>query len=136
MKNLDNLTDIQKGKILHQLFPNEIPYLLSYIKRSTQNFHISASPFLSDRGCAEPDFQAILYSLYREIAECGFKLERSSRVFSESLFDENHFLVMSDLIIRYRHTNLCANKKFLCAIDLLFVPVFELGYQNGSCEYD
>lgn len=117
------MTNIQRGRLLHQLFPEQIPALLQFSKDTCVDPEVSVGPVLMDAGYTIMEFQEKADIIYSLIEKYGFRMQKSRKVFSEILFAPDTIDVISDLIVRYAQSEHCSDPKFICAVELLFIPV-------------
>ncbi|EHQ24651.1 hypothetical protein BDD43_3016 [Mucilaginibacter gracilis] len=124
MKNLRNLTNADKAKLLHELFPDEIPYLLDRIiivcadLKTNQEQHRKTWDF----GLMTFDMWLQLSEQVEErINKYRSSLVKSSKVFSDRLFSSFDYTVLfvNDRIVKYAQHN-SEDEKFKLAVELLF----------------
>ncbi|MDB5144564.1 MAG: hypothetical protein JWQ66_3277 [Mucilaginibacter sp.] len=124
MKALNQLTNTDKAKLLHELFPDEIPTLLADIQAVCA--HLKAN---SEAYAKTWDFGLMSFDMWLQLAEQADKLigkhrtnmVKSSKVFSEQLFHSFDYTVLfvNDRIIKYAEGK-SENSKFKLAVALLF----------------
>jgi len=123
MKPLEQLINVEKANLLHQLFPSEIPVLLQFVQgmcvtikeRETEQREQWDNGFLSF------DFWlSLVNETERLIKRYGNKLHRSNRLFSDQLFDGYLAMYMAHCLIIYTTQRVHPNAKFSKAVDLLF----------------
>ncbi len=124
MKSLNQFTNTDKGKFLHELFPDEIPALLDDIQAVYANFKANKETYVKTW-----DFGLMSFDMWLQLAEQADKLinkhrtnmERSSKVFSKQLFHSLDYTVLfvNDRIIKYAEGK-SENNKFKQAVALLF----------------
>ncbi|RKR80669.1 hypothetical protein BDD43_0801 [Mucilaginibacter gracilis] len=124
MKPLENLNNVERAKLLHGLFPAEIPALLKYItgmsqtiaeeqeqiKATWQHPLIAVNLWLSLAAEAE-----------RKISQYGDKLKKSSSLFADQLFDGYAAVYLVHCLIQYTTERKLNNQKFSKAVNLLFM---------------
>ncbi|MES2063079.1 MAG: hypothetical protein V4456_14225 [Bacteroidota bacterium] len=124
MKNLRSLTNTDKAKLLHELFPDEIPHLLDRITevcaelQSNQEEHHKTWDF----GLMSFDMWLNLSQQVRErIAKYRSTMVKSSKVFSDQLFGSFDYTVIfvNDRVVKYAQHN-SKDEKFKLAVALLF----------------
>ncbi|HVW96685.1 MAG TPA: hypothetical protein VHA56_12015 [Mucilaginibacter sp.] len=123
MKPLDKLTNVEKGKLLHELFPDEIPAFLQFttgiciaIREQEQSYRAHW-----DNGIYSFDFWlSLVKEAQQKIEKYGSQLQRSSRLFAEQLFDGYIALYLVHCLLSYTTIRKHPNPKFTTAIDLLF----------------
>ncbi|WP_179412666.1 hypothetical protein HDF19_13070 [Mucilaginibacter sp. E4BP6] len=124
MKAINQLTNTDKAKLLHELFPDEIPALLEDIQAVCAHFKANREAYAKTW-----DFGLMTFDMWLNLAEQADKLinkhrtnmVRSSKVFSEQLFHSFDYTVLfvNDRIIKYAEGK-SENSKFKLAVDLLF----------------
>lgn len=132
MKSLKTLLNSEKAKLLHDLFPTEIPALLDFIDAWNHKLEIAQETIRKNWDFGLMSFDQ-WYSLSRQTAELlkrhRSNMTRSSRVFSDQLFFSYTALYVTDCIIKYADRE-SANVKFKLAIDLLFKPENETHHES------
>jgi hypothetical protein len=125
MKTLHNLTNADKAKLIHALFIHEIPDFLKYTQQ--------LSAYLKDH----PDeirqvwknqlfgvdfwFQ-LSEEAALKIKRYGSRLEKSSNVFADQLFDGYGALYLHHCLTTYTGQGKHSDPKFKTAVDLFFNP--------------
>lgn len=123
MKPLDNLINVEKAKLLHELFPQEIRALLEYtdnmcltiqedeqlIRSQWENGLLTVEAWLS-----------FVEEVRNKINKYGKRLHTHSRLFADQLFDGYVALYMVHCMTLYTTVRKHSNPKFTLAIDLLF----------------
>ncbi len=123
MKPLDNLNNVERAKLLHELFPDEIPAILEYVK--------SLSITIGDEKemlNSKWDNQLFPFAFWLSLAKVakkkidhyGVKLHKSSRLFADQLFDGYAALYLIHCLIQLTSQLEHHNKKFVKAVELLF----------------
>nr|WP_288813122.1 hypothetical protein [uncultured Sphingobacterium sp.] len=125
MKPLENLTNTERARMLHQLFPHEIPALIEFTegvclaiiqeeKRHRANW---------DNGLFTFDYWlSLLVQVGQNIGVYGKAMGKRSALFAEHLFSGHLAMVMAHAMYLYTTTRQHPNRKFTLAIDLLFHP--------------
>jgi len=122
MKSLNTLTGSAKARLLHELFPQEIPQLLEDITNFCADFSENKEAYKKDW---PSDFIAFDYwlSLSEETAgllkKHGHSILKSSRVFSDQLYFTYTFLFVTDRMIKYAE-KVSTNEKFKLMVQILF----------------
>ncbi len=126
MTALSNLNNIGKAKLLHGLFPDEIPQLLDHIKDVCTDLKANKEAYQSTW-----NFGLMTFDTWLSLAEQAEKLikkhrpnmVKSSKVFSEQLFHSYDYTVlfMNDRIVKYAESK-NENSKFKQAVALLYNP--------------
>jgi len=125
MKTIDRLTNVEKAKLLHQLFPAEIPAFLEFaegmcsgIREDEQNQREKW-----DFGLFTFDFWLTLIGqAEKKIEQYGMKLHKSSGLFADQLFDGYLAMYMVHCLTVYTTARVHPNGRFTKAVDLLFNP--------------
>lgn len=125
MKPLEKLINVEKGMLLHQLFPQEVPALLEFVEgmciaiQEQEALHRSKW----NNGIFSFDFWlSLIRNVESNIQQYGNKLHKNSRLFSDQLFDGHNALFLVHCLEVYTTTRKHPNKKFVTAINLLFNP--------------
>lgn len=122
MEALQNLTNTAKQKLLHELFPQEIPKLLDNLQQVCTCMQEHREGYAKNWSFGLMSFEAWL-SLAIQTEEILNKyrkrMEKSSRVFSEQFCFSYTVLFVNDRIIKYASSE-CKNEKFKQAVTLLF----------------
>ncbi len=123
MKSLEQLTNVDKAKLLHELFPHEMPALLQYINQACSIIETDKDTIQAnwDNGLLTAGFWFTLSNnANRTIEKYGNKLEKSSRLFADQLFDGYAALFAVECIVKYAIQK-SDNKKFIKAVEMLFI---------------
>lgn len=123
MKTLKQMTNVEKARVLHAWFPDEIPALLDTIAGMSRE--------IIDNEAQHPaTWQDGLFGFglwlqfagqaERIIKQYGKGLHKSNKVFSDQLFDHYQAIYTTHCLIAYAKTRQLANRKFYLATDLLF----------------
>ncbi len=125
MKTLENLNNVEKGKLMHELFPKEIPALLEFVHGmcATIKENEPEQRRQWEHGLFGFDFWLSLVSdVEKKINQYGMKLHSSSKLFSDQLFDGYLAIYMVHCLMVYTTQRVHTNRKFTISIDLLFNP--------------
>jgi len=124
MKPLNNCNNTEKGKLLHDLFPDEIPALLDDIQAVCA--HLKANKETYEKTW---DFGLMTFDMWLSLADKATAIitkhrnhmVKSSKVFSEQLFHSYDYTVIfvNDRIVKYSY-KLPESSKFRQAVNLLF----------------
>jgi hypothetical protein len=124
MKPLNNFHNVDKGKLLHELFPDEIPALLDDIKEVCADLKTNMEAYASTW-----DFGLMTFGTWLSLAENAEKLIdrhranmiKSSKVFADQLFHSYDYTVLfvNDRIVKYAQEK-SENSKFKQVVALLF----------------
>ncbi|RLJ77340.1 hypothetical protein [Pedobacter alluvionis] len=122
MKALIDLTNTEKARLLHDLFPEEMPLFIEHLKKVCEDFNVNKEQYAKKW---ENGFMGFGYwfSLSEETARIlkrhAFNMAKSSRVFSDQLFFTNTSIFVNDRIIKYAE-HISANEKFKIAVELIY----------------
>lgn len=123
MKSLEQLTNVDKARLLHELFPAEVPAVLLYAKEICTLIDKDKDTIQADwkNGLLTADFWFTLSNnANRTMEKYGNKLEKSSRLFADQLFDGYAALFAVECIVKYASQR-SDNKKFIKAVEILFM---------------
>ncbi len=123
MQPLKAMNNVQKARLLHALLLPEIPQLLAYTKEACLNIAANAdtiSATWKEQLFAADFWIELSRDAHIRIEKYGRKLEQSSIVFAEQLFDGYGAIFMIYQLIRYTETGRHTEPKFEQAIELLF----------------
>lgn len=124
MKPLDKLINVEKAKLLHELFPQEIPALLEYIRNMCLT--IQEDKQLIQRwnnGLLTVEaWLSLVKEAMSKIEKYGKRMHTQSRLFADQMFDGYVALYTVHCLTLYTTTQKHGNKKFAQSIDLLFNP--------------
>ncbi|MCJ8208128.1 hypothetical protein MUY27_00315 [Mucilaginibacter sp. RS28] len=134
MKPLHELVNIEKARLLHELFPQEMPQFLEYT--------LSVSEYVQqDEEKLRQQWQVQFFTLEAwislarniesKIKKFSTQYQKSSKVFSEQLFDFPQAAFMTHCLGLYTSTQQLGNRKFTLAADLLFDTADYLQQQKG-----
>jgi len=123
MRPLEQLNNVERAKLFHALFKDEIPAVL----RFTQN----SAGILQDQQeeCRSKwENQLLTFDFWlrlaRDVAQLidrnGKRLEKSSSLFADLLFGGYHALYMAHCLDQYRKIHTPKNEKFGMAVELFF----------------
>ncbi|WP_423147034.1 hypothetical protein [Rubrolithibacter danxiaensis] len=125
MKPLNNLTNIEKAKLLHDLFPEEIPSLLAFVCNMSITVKEQEQQHRErwENGLFGFDFWlSLLTEVDSKINKYANKLNNRSLLFAEQLFNGYLAMYMVHCLTVYTTNRQHTNKKFTQAVDLLFNP--------------
>lgn len=125
MKPLENLINVEKARLLHELFPQEIPALLEYVngmclaiqedeqltRNQWENGLLTVEAWLS-----------FVEEVRNKIERYGKRMHKQSRLFADQLFDGYVAIYMMHCMTLYTTIRKHPNHKFSLAIDLFFNP--------------
>lgn len=125
MKPLEHLTNIDKARLLHELFPHEMPALLTF----TYNMCLT---LLEDKAAVGSQWTGgpltgdAWLSFIREVKDLIDKydkrLQTRSELFADHLFEGFIALYMVHCLTLYTTVQKHPNQKFVLAVNLLFNP--------------
>lgn len=123
MKPLNNLNNAEKAKLLHELFPDEIPAILTFVKNLSITIEEEKEVLNS-----KWDNQLFSFSFWlslakdaeKKIDQYGTKLHKSSNLFADQLFDGYAALYLVHCLIQLTSQREHQNKKLVKAVELLF----------------
>jgi hypothetical protein len=125
MKTLQQLTNVEKARLLYQLFPAEIPAFIDSMKGMSEAIRDDEAEQRANwqlGGLFGFDFWlGLLTEAERKINQYGKKLHES-KVFADQLFDGYLALYTVHCLTAYAPVRQLANRKFTVAIDLFFNP--------------
>ncbi|MGV3766775.1 MAG: hypothetical protein ACO1NW_11660 [Chitinophagaceae bacterium] len=125
MKPLEQLINAEKARLLHQLFPQEIPALLDYTRSLCttlqEETQLTANPWDNSLFTSQQRRDIIRQAAHR-IGKYGHLLHTRSRLFADQLFDGHTAVFMVHVLTLYTTTRQHDNHKFAQAISLLFKP--------------
>jgi len=123
MKPLEELNNVERAKLLHQLFPKEIPAFISYAKNVAE-ITIEQQDEHRSKWNSQLFSVGFWLSLARhtvnKINQYGKKLEKSSGLFSDQLFDGYNACFMSHCLQLFTTIRRSESEKFNTAVKLLF----------------
>jgi len=123
MKSVEQLTNVDKARLLHELFPDEVAAVLQYTKEMYTLIDKDKDTIKADwkNGLLTAAFWFTLSNnANRTIEKYAGKLEKSSRLFANQLFDGYAALFIVECIIKYA-SGRSDNKKFIKAVEILFM---------------
>ncbi len=123
MKSLDELINVEKGRLLHQLFPAEIPAFLQFVTAMSQTIEEEQERIKSqwDNGLFDFDFWLSLSrDAAKKITQYSRRLHTNGRLFGDQLFDGYTALYLSHCLTQYTQPRKHDNPKFSLAVQLLF----------------
>jgi len=122
MKTTQNLTNAEKAKLLHELFPDELPLFLEFLNRVCADFEENKEEHAKHWNNAFLPFHFWLHlsnETARILEKYRFHLARYSRPFSEKLFSTYTSLFVNDQIVKYAdHSS--DNDNFKIVVNLLY----------------
>lgn len=124
MKTIDQLLNVDKSKIIFDLFRDEIPDFLEYTKAIAEKVASDKdelianwnNPFLSYN-----QWLQLAEQVATAIKKYGKKLTKSGNLFADQLFDGYLAIFTNHCLEQYAHK--AQSPKFKLAIDLFYLPV-------------
>jgi hypothetical protein len=123
MKSLEELINVEKGRLLHQLFPAEIPAFLQFVASMSQTIEEEQKRIKPkwDNGIFDFDFwRSLSQEAAKKITQYGKRLHTNGRLFGDQLFDGYTAVYLSHCLIQYTQPRKHSNEKFSLAVQLLF----------------
>lgn len=123
MKALDQLNNVERAKLLHDLFPGEIAGFLEYAKGLSIYIDENKEQIKKNWGEQLFAFDAWLelaLSAKATIEEFETKLVKNGRLFSHQLFDGYLALWTADAACKYIEDDKFPNSKFKKVVQALF----------------
>lgn len=125
MKPLEELTNTDKAKIIHQLFPEEIPLLLDDILAFCKDFRERKEEFKnswSEHSIVSFEYwQALSIETEKLITRLRFNMVRSYHVFGDQLSYSHSVFFFNDRLVKYAE-KVSTNEKFKLAVSLFYLP--------------
>jgi hypothetical protein len=123
MKPLIKLTNVERAKLLFELFPEEIPPFITFTKSFTQSI-INSPEQLKDKTIDQVHttefWQELVNNANRRLDHYGNKLAKKSGLFSEQLFDGYNSIYGGYCLHQYIIREESINRKFRTAVMLFF----------------
>ena len=123
MKTLKQLNSVEKAKILHTWFPDEIPAFLEAMESLCEAIRADEAHYREQwaEGLFTFDFWlTLLRQAEAVIQQYGKKLCNNPRLFAHQLFDGYQAIFSAHCLTRYAMTRQRENRKFYTATDLFF----------------
>jgi len=123
MKTLKQMNNVEKARVLHIWFLDEIPALLETVQGISRAIIDNEAENRAkwQEGLFGFDFWLQLArQAERIIKQYGKGLHKSNKVFSDQLFDHYQAIYTTHCLIAYAKTRQLENRKFYLATDLLF----------------
>ncbi len=123
MKPIEDLTNVDRAKLLFQLFPKEMPTLIEFITSMCitikEDEQVNRSKW--DNGFMDFDYYLSMINQVQErIERYGKKLHSSYHLFGDQLFDGMLAIYTCHCVRVYVTTKKHPNNRFVVAVDLLF----------------
>ena len=123
MKPFYNLTNVDKAKVLHELFPDEMPAFLEFVKsvsRLIDEKHAELNATWKHQLFTFEFWVNLSKDAENKINQYNKKLHTSSRLFADQLFDGYAAFFAVHCLIEYIKKADCKNEKFVKAVDMFF----------------
>jgi hypothetical protein len=125
MQPLRTLNNVQKARLLHALLLHEIPAFLIYTQQLST--YMRENPDEVRKVWVNQLFSVgfwfqLAEEADRKIKTYGKQLEKSSAVFSETLFDGYGALYLNHCLVTYTEQGKHSDPKFKVAVDLFLHP--------------
>ncbi len=123
MKPLNKMSNVEKGKLLFELYHEEKPLLIDFIKDFTQSIitdpgKLKVKPI--DQIHTTDFWQGLVDNAKGKLDLYGNRLAKRSRLFSDQLFDGDNAIYACYCLNEYIRTDNYTNRKFRYAVLLLF----------------
>lgn len=123
MKALNEMNNVERGYLLAKLFPESLKDLTLFVQQETERFRAQEEYIRSiwaDKTLMTADFWYALVSDTEQVLKrYNVTLHRSTRVFSDQLFDGYNAIFLTNCLIEYADREECS-PKMKEAIHLLF----------------
>lgn len=122
MKALSELTGSEKARLLHELFPKEMPLLLADIKAFCENFRHNKEAYRPQWGSGFISFdywQRLAEETSGILEKHTINMTRSSKVFADQLYFTYTAMLVTDRIIKYAEQT-SQDEKFKLVVLALF----------------
>jgi len=123
MGSLEQLNSVERAKLLHALFRNEMPAFLRFARNTAVIVREQQAMYPHD--WQNEFFNSKFWLRFAgdtadKIYRYGAQFEANGSFFSEQLFTGNHAMFMAHCLDQYRQIHTPRNKKFAAAIELFF----------------
>jgi hypothetical protein len=122
MKTLERLNNVEKGKLLADLLPEELPSIILFIEQETETFLQNESDIKTNwkATLVTADFWfRLVRNIDKSIKNCGSRLHKNHRWFADQLFDGYDALFTIHCLIEYSLKEQC-NRRLKMGIHFLF----------------
>lgn len=125
MKPLNQLDNKGKARLLHQLFPTEMPALIDFVQQMCEvlkeNENLNRAKW-ENRLFTFDSWLLLARQVQTQSEKCGQNLHRSSSLFADQLFEGYLACFTIHCIVIYATTRKHKESKFVKMVDLLFNP--------------
>ncbi|QNL49732.1 hypothetical protein H8S90_23980 [Olivibacter sp. SDN3] len=126
MKSIDELTNTDKAKLIHQLFPEEIApfleYTLSFCENLIENKTAYESGWSSKSIITFSFWLHLAHETKSLIKRLRYDMIKSRHVFAEQLCFNHNAIFFNECLVRYAKEK-ATNEKFKMAVDLLYLTI-------------
>ncbi len=123
MKPLNKMNNVEKGKLLFELFPEEMPSLIAFMKEFTLSIINDPGKMKAkaiDQIHTTEFWQGLTDNAKRKLDLYGNKLAKRSPLFSDQLFDGYNSIYAVYCLHEYIRSQNYTNRKFRLGVLLLF----------------
>jgi hypothetical protein len=123
MKPLNKRSNVEKAKLLFDLFPQEIPNFILFAKQITQAINDDPENLKNkaiDQIHTTEFWRNLASNANKKLDEYGDKLANRSRLFSVELFDDYNSIYACYCLHQYMISQKYKDRKFRTAVMLLF----------------
>jgi hypothetical protein len=123
MKPLNKQSNVEKAKLLFDLFPQEIPSFILFAKQITQainDYPENLKNKAIDQIHTTEFWRNLASNANKKLDEYGDKLANRSRLFSVELFDDYNSIYACYCLHQYMISQKYKDRKFRTAVMLLF----------------
>jgi|GEM_PF-969523 len=132
MKTIDQLTNVEKAKIIFDLFRAEMPDFLEYVNAIAEKIADSEKEMIANWNNPILSYQQWLnlsYQVTGIIKRYAKGITKSANVFSEQLFG-GYLAIFSNHCLEQYGLNKAKSLRFALAIKLFYLPVKEIEQQS------
>jgi hypothetical protein len=123
MKPLNKLSNVERAKLLFELFPEEMPKFRSFMIELTEAIITDPAKLKSkaiDQIHTTEFWQELVNTAQRRLGQYGKRLAKRSRLFSEQFFDGYDSIYAAYCLHQYIIKDEGLNRKFRNAVLLFF----------------
>ncbi|MBS1532552.1 MAG: hypothetical protein JSU01_19770 [Bacteroidetes bacterium] len=123
MKPIDDLNNVAKAKLLHELFPQEIPAFIQFVENMCLTIQEEADRQRTqwNNGLFTFDFWlSLVAEAQRKIQRYQAKLPHNASLFADQLFDGYLSVFLIHCLTLYTTVQQHPNRQFVLAVELLF----------------
>lgn len=124
MKPIERLNNVEKAKLLFELFPAEIPAFITFLQSMCtviqQDENMNRRSW-NEKNLITFDFWlGLVKDIDRVLTKYGEKITKHSSLFADQLFDGYKSIFTTHCLVQYVKERTHPNNKFAQAIELLF----------------